>query len=305
MLTVENALDITLIEEGQYLLGLDFITNVLGLDWDKIAKVFYKTVREYAKRKPIKETRVIRGGGNGTFIMPEGTLTVRAIRYDILDDYPRTMFPDFGQLNYEYDAHTRKLRTFPPMSSLRVTYNREYELSDSAPITLTEYMADYDRSYYTTLIAKPKKGSIVITKDGKSMKDVGIENKLIKEGPTEDHYKATVIKLKGDLGKGYYRPDTRELDITFSSGTAGDLQVDYTPYYKYVKELSEGDYIFMKFFKSRILEAIAALRSQATQKDLQNIDLNSDDLHARAMILKAEVERNLREAVDWGSTAPI
>ena len=31
MLTVEEAFDIVVIEEGQYLLGVDFITNALGL----------------------------------------------------------------------------------------------------------------------------------------------------------------------------------------------------------------------------------------------------------------------------------
>lgn len=304
MLTVEEALDLTLIEEGQYLMGLDFITNVLGLSWDNISKIFYKTIKEYARRRPIKETRVIDGGINGSFVMPEGTLAVRAIRYDILDDYPRTMFTDFGQLNYEYEEHTRRLRTFPPMSSLRVTYAREYKLTDEE-ISVLEYMADYENSYYTKLLTKPKKGCIVITKDGKSMKEVGIEKKVIDMGPGRDHAVQQVIKLSGDLGKGYYRPDTRELDVTFKKGTASDLVISYTPYYKVAPELSTGDYIFMKFFKSYILEAIAALRSQATQRDLQNIDLNSDDLHARAMILKAEVERNLRESIDFGSMAPI
>lgn len=305
MLTVEEALDITLIEEGQYLMGLDFITDVLGLTWDNIAKIFYKSLKEYAKRRPIKETRVITGGGNGTFYMPEGTLAVRAIRYDILDDYPRTMFQDFGQVNYEYDAHTRRLRSFPPMSSLRVTYDREYKLEDSAPIIISEYMADYENTHYVKLLAKPKKGCIVVSKDNKEMKEVGIEKKLIDRGAGQEHTAVYVVKLQGPLGKGYYNPDTRELEVFFKKGTASDLEISYTPYYKYCAEIDEGEYVYMKLFKAYILEAIAALRSQATQRDLQNIDLNTDDLKGRAMVLRMEARQSMRETIDFSAMAPI
>ena len=83
MLTVEEAFELTLIEEGQYLLGEDFITQTLGFSWDQIAKVFYKSIREYARRKPIVETKIISNGANGVFYMPEGTLAVRGICYDI------------------------------------------------------------------------------------------------------------------------------------------------------------------------------------------------------------------------------
>ena len=45
MLTVEEAFDIAVTEEGQFLMGEDFITSTLGFDWDKIYKVFVKSVK--------------------------------------------------------------------------------------------------------------------------------------------------------------------------------------------------------------------------------------------------------------------
>ena len=60
MLTVEEAFELTLIEEGQYLLGEDFITQTLGFSWDQIAKVFYKSIREYARCKHIVEIQFFR-----------------------------------------------------------------------------------------------------------------------------------------------------------------------------------------------------------------------------------------------------
>lgn len=304
MLTVEEALDITLIEEGQYLLGEEFITDALGLGWDKIAKLFYKSIKEYARRKPIVETKVINSGSNGVFYMPEGTLAVRAIRYDILDDYPRTMFPDFGQTNYEYDIHSRKLRTFPPMSSLRVSYSREYILSDSATVSMSEYMVDYEDEYTTRLNTKPKKGTLIVSLDGKTMKESGIENKLIKNDSGED-VPQRFIRLDGDLGYGYYNPDTREIEVHWAQGLEGDLTIECRPYYKAILELNVSEYTYMGLFKAYVLEAVASLKEQATQKGLHNIDLNSDDLKARALFLRQEARKNLRNTLDFSSIAPI
>lgn len=304
MLTVEEAFDIVLIEEGQYLLGEEFITDTLGLTWDHIAKLFYKAAKEYAQRKPVVETAVIHGGNNGVFYMPEGTLAVRAIRYDILDSYPKTMFSDFGQVNYEYDVHSRKLRTFPPMSSLRVSYSREYRLSDSATVSMSEYMVDYEDEYTTRLNTKPKKGTLSISLGGKSMKESGIERKLMKNSMGQD-IPHRLVKLSGDLGNGYYNPETREIEIHWKKGLEGDLVISCTPYYKVISELSVQTYTFMGLFKAYVLEAIASLKEQATQKGLHNIDLNSDDLKSRALFLRQEARKNLRNTIDFSAMAPI
>lgn len=304
MLTVEEAFDITLIEEGQYLLGESFITDTLGLTWDQIAKLFYKAAKEYARRKPIVETKIISSGANGVFYMPEGTLAVRAIRYDILDDYPRTMFPDFGQTNYEYDIHTRKLRTFPPMSSLRVSYSREYKLSDSATVSMSEYMVDYEDEFVTRLNTKPKKGTLKVSLNGKSMKATGMETKLFKDDMGND-VPHRFVKLSGDLGYGYYDPVTRDIEIHWEAGQEGDLLIECNPYYKAIQELSISEYTYMGLFKAYLMEAIASLKEQATQRGLHNIDLNSDDLKARALFLRQEARRNLKDTIDFSAMAPI
>ena len=109
--------------------------------------------------------------------------------------------------------------------------------------------------------------------------------------------------MKGDLGKGFYNPETRELNLFIKKGEDGDLNVSFTPKYKYVNELSLVDTLFLNLFKSYLLEAIASLRSQATQAHLHNIDLTSDDLYGRARALRAMVIKHLRETFDFGSTA--
>ena len=303
MLTVEEAFDIAITEEGQFLLGEEFITDTLGFDWDKIYKVFVKSVKEYSRRKPIHETKVMQGSAeSGEYIMPEGTIAVQAIRYDILDHYPRFMFPDFGQINFEFEKHNRKLKTFPPMQTLRVTYSREYTFSNSAKISMTEYMADYETEMTLLLNGHPKKGTIVVSKNGKEMKEVGVTNQKVENG-TPEHETIKVISLKGDLGKGIYKPETRELTIFTKKGEEGDLEVSFTPKYKYINELSLVDTLYLNLFKSYLLEAIASLRSQATQAHLHNVDLTTDDLYGRARALRAMVIKHLRETFDFGSTA--
>lgn len=304
MLTVEEAFDLTLIEEGQYLLGEDFITQTLGFNLDMVHKVFLKSIKEYGRRRPIVETKPIHGGNNGTFIMPVGTLAVRAIRYDILDDYPRTMFADFGQRNYEFDKHTRRLRTFPPMSSLRVTYSREYAIDNSATIETSEYTVDYENELLIKLNARPKKGTIIVERNGKTMKEVGKEIVEVDRG-NGIHVPVERIRLEGDLGEGFYDTQTREVNLFFDEGESGDMIVSCTAHYAVAPELDTGEYVYMKLFKAYILEAVAALRSQATQTDLHNIDLSSDDLYGRARLLKAQVEQELRDTIDFSAMAPI
>ena len=306
MLTVEELVEVSLIEEGQFLLGEEFITDTLGFGWDKLHKVFVKALKEYARRHPIVETTVMTADSTaGVFFMPEGTLAVRAIRYNMLDDYPRTLFSDFGQINYEFDPHTGRLRTFSPMSSLRITYSREYTMSDSATVTQKEYMVDYEDEALFKLACKPKKKTIVVTQNSLSMEETGIEKKQFEDASTGVKTLVKLIKLEGDLGTGYYNPNTRELEVRLNEGADGDLVVTCKPMFPVVTELDIGNYIFTKLFKSYMLEAVASLRSQATQQDLQDIDLNVDDLHARAMILRSEVKQLLKDTIDFSAMAPI
>lgn len=303
MLTVEEAFDIAILEEGQFLMGDDFIISTLGFDWNSIFKVFVKSIKEFSRRKPIFETKVMQGSSeSGIYTMPEGTISVNAIRYDILDNYPRFMFPDFGQINFDYEPHTRTLKTFPPMQTLRVTYSREYTFSDSANINMTEYTVSYETEVNLKLNANPKKGTIIVSKNNKTMVENGITWQEVADG-TLEHKKIKLVTLKGDLGKGFYNPETRELNLFIKKGEDGDVTISFTPKYKYVKELSLRDSLFLNLFKSYLLEAIASLRSQATQAALHNIDLSSDDLYGRARALRTMVIKHLRETFDFGATA--
>lgn len=305
MLTVEEAFDITLIEEGQFLMGEDFITNTLGFTWDKIFTLFKKTIREYSRRRPIVETKVIRTTDpDGKILMPEGTLAVREIRYDILDEYPRYMYPGFGQPNYEFDQHTGVLRCFPPMSSMRVSYSREYTFSDSAPYIKKEYLADYEKVICLKLGVTPKKGTITVSRDGKSMKEVGIETVEVQiDGGVSVPVK--MIKLAGDLGEAFFNPDLREIEIQLEEGANADIEISCKSKYPYCVELGTIDSLYLKLFKAHLLEAVASLRNQISQEDLHHIDFSNDDLYGRVRILKAEVNRNLRETIDFSAMAPI
>lgn len=305
MLTLEEAFNTAIIEEGQFLFGEEFIVDTLGFTWDKLHKLFIKSVKEFSRRRPVVETKVIKSSSEaGIYQMPEGTIAVTAIRYDILNAFPRYMFPDFGQLNFEFEKHNRILKTFPPMQTLRVTYSREYTFSNSAPITMTDDVASYDKELIYTLSAFPKKGSIKITKEDASMGEVGRVIQEIDNG-TPQHKKVELIELKGSLGKGLYNPETRELAIYPKIKSDGEIIISFMPKYKYVNELSLTDTLYLNLFKSYLLEAIASIRNQATQSHLHNIDLTSDDLYNRARFLRSLVIKNLRETFDFGATALI
>lgn len=303
MLTVEEAFDIAIIEEGQFLLGTEFIVDTLGFNWDKIYKVFVKSVKEYSRRKPLFETKTLYSTDEaGVYKMPEGTVAVNAVRYDILPNYPRFMFPDFGPINFEYEDHNKILRTFPPMQSLRVSYSREYTFSNSANMSMTEFLMGYETEAEMLLNANPKKGTLTISKDGKTMVENGIIWQEVDNG-TPEHSKVKMVALKGDLGKAFFNPATRELHLYPKKGTDGDLTVSFFPKYDYVNELTLRNELFLELFKSHLLEAIASLRNQATQAHLHNVDLSTDDLYGRARLLRAQVEKHLRETFDFGATA--
>ena len=96
MLNVEQAVDYFIIEEGQVLLGLDFLLNTLGFTMKQFEKVFEKTVKEYGRRRPLKSTEIMYGNSAGMIQMPESTMSVRATRYGVLPEYPRYFMDEFG-----------------------------------------------------------------------------------------------------------------------------------------------------------------------------------------------------------------
>ena len=303
MLTVYECVQLSLIEEGQYLLGMDFITNALGMTWDNLEEIFVKSVMEYGRRRPICEDKVFTFSGEN-LTMPVGTQAVRAVRFPYLTQFPRFMFPDFGVTNFEYHNHTRVLKVFPPFSSLRVTYLRDYILEEDAMMTFFEDTAKYEDKLTFTLPIQPRKGTIRIVRANKEMVEVGKTMETVKK-PDGSRTKEEFIKLEGSLGVALYNPRTQEIVMTFDEGLTSKVVITCNSRYRACPELDKGDFIFMMFFKAYLLEAVASLRAQGTQENLHNIDLTADDLYSRVRMLKNKIDIKLKRTIDLGALAPI
>ena len=294
MLYLEELVDAVLIEEGQFLMGLSFVVDTLGLTMDKMNILFKKSMLEYARRRPIKATDIM--SGNSYIVMPEGTLAVRAVRYGVLPELPRFYMDTFGDVGFEYDRTTRILKVWPPISPVKVTYDKGYTFSDLPVETYITQDEDED-VIVDVLKCIPKKGSISITKGDLSMSEVSRESKLVEDGgvPVKEH----VVNLAGDLGTGKIDLLNLEMELELNDTSEGEIAISYTPKYKAIFELDIGDYVFTKLFACKMLEALASLRAQATQEALHQIDLTVDDLYSRVRILKREVKELLRSTISF------
>ena len=308
MLQVEELTDIVLAEEGQTLMGLDFLTETLALSMDKIEKIFIKCAKEYAKRRPVYESVIM---ANNPLTLPKGTIMVRAVRYGVMPEIPRWYFPTFTEIGYEltYDYTTGQkqvyVKVWPPIYPIRVTYGKDYTLTNSDIVIENTFTVDGEDEIEFTLKGTPRKGTLKISKGLDTMQPNGCGEELLPDYNGEP-VPTKVIYLTGDLGEGYLVEKTRKLYITeLKNTTQGDLQIQYYPKYRGILELEEGDYVFTKLFASKLLEALASLRAQATQEDLHHIDLTTDDLYARVRLLKNEVARLLRNTISYGDMADI
>lgn len=300
MLYLEESLDSVLSEEGQTLMGLSFLVSTLNLSMKKIELLFKKSAMEYSMRRPIKETRVFSGN---PIIMPEGTISVRAVRYGVLEELPKFYMPDFGQMCYEFEKHTRVLKVWPPIYPLRVTYNRMLNVTRDSKIDFNEKLAEGEDSWFTYVPCTPRNGSITISKDDLTMTQIGSHEEAV-EGyfGTESQ---TIIDLEGELGTGIINTTTKEMELSLNDTTEGVISCSYNPEYYVIEDIGLEDYVFNKLFASKLLEALASLRAQATQEVLHNIDLTTDDLYARVRELKRELRTLLRNTISFSSMAQI
>ena len=60
-----------------------------------------------------------------------------------------------------------------------------------------------------------------------------------------------------------------------------------------------------KMFAARLLEALAALRAQASQEKLMLVNINVDDLYTRVQELKKEVREICRASISFGGMSPM
>ena len=309
MLYLEELLDAVIAEEGQTLMGLDFLIKTLDLSMSKIDLLFKKALSEYSERRPMKKTTVINNfdyaDTNAGFItMPEGTTSCRIARYGILpNQMPRFYMPKFGEQNVEFDITTRTCKVWPPVTPLRLTYTQRFtaitniliEKFIDIPYETDEY--DFILPTYfagKTLSISKSVGDKLLT-----MYPTGYVNEL-KNGRS----KKEEAMLKGTLGKGTVNLKTREVNIQMSDETASPLFISYYPKYSVVKELDIGNYLFTRIFACKVLQALASLRAQATQEDLHRIDLTVDDLQTRVAELKKEIRELGRSTISFAGLSP-
>ena len=304
MINCEELVDMFIYEEGQQLLGLDFLIQTLGFTMKQFEKMFVKTVREYEKRRPLKSTEIFTGNSMGVIKMPDTTMSVRATRYGVLNEYPRYFMDEFGEKNYEYSPQTKILKVFPPITPMKVTYTHGYTLINNAKLTVEFNVLAGDTDFVDEIPITCRKNSLNITVGSYTLTEVRRE-KVEVEGEGEQE----IAILEGTLGTGTYNTTTKMLDITFGDdvkiATDTTMHCDYRAAYITVSEIDMGDYIFTKFFYSKMLEAVASARAHATQANVHSIDLTEDQLYVRARILKKDIDTKLAQTFDWGATADI
>ena len=320
MLYLEELLDTVIAEEGQSLMGLDFITTTLELTMPKIESIFKKALSEYSERRPMKKTTVINSfdidpdGNTGYITMPEGTTSCRVARYGVLpNQMPRYYMPKFGEQMVEFDPTTLTCRVWPPVTPLRLTYTQKYVPTNNVLISGTitcPYESDSAFASLPTMFGGKtltlEKSVMVTDPDtGESTPEILSMTPVYSEETEEQGSLMTVWHLEGTLGTGTYNEITRELELELADTTPAPILYNYYPKYCVVKELDIGHYVLTKMFAVRLLQALAALRSQATQENLHNVDLTTDDLYTRVQELKKEVREICRSTISYGDMAPM
>ena len=321
MLYLEELLDAVIAEEGQTLMGLDFLITTLELPMSKVDLIFKKALMEYSERRPKKVTAVFNSfdymsdDGNAGYIrMPEGTTSCRVARYGVLpNQMPRYYMPKFGEQNVEFDPLTLSCRVWPPVTPLRLTYTQRYTTTNNVlinkmiDIPYATNEAEFELpTMYAGKTLSIQKAIAVTDEQGNetseilSMSPTGYVNEKIVDGEV-----ISEAILKGTLGTGAVNIKTREVNLQLANETVAPLVINYYPKYSVVKELDLGDRLFNKLFASRLLTSLASLRAQATQSKLHNLDLTTDDLLTRVAELKKEVREILRSSISFGDMAPM
>ena len=318
MLYMEELLDAIIAEEGQTLMGLEFLIDTLGLSMKRIDTLFKKALSEYSERRPMKKTTVVNNFDYadpeaGYIVMPEGTTSCRVARYGVLpNQMPRYYMPKFGEQNVEFDITTLRLRVWPPVTPLRLTYTQRFvattnvliEKTIDVPYETDEYEFELPTMYANKTLSIQKN---VIVKDPITGE---LKPEILSMKPTgsivqDECGEGSKAVLKGTLGKGSIDLKTREIKIKMKNGAASPLMVTYYPKWSVVKELDIGNYLFTRIFACKILEALASLRAQATQENLHNIALDTDRLLDRVAELKKEIRELGRASISFHAMAPM
>ena len=322
MLYLEQLVDAVIAEEGQTLMGLDFLIETLELPMSKIDLIFKKALAEYSERRPMKKTTVINSfdyasydGSAGYITMPEGTTSCRIARYGVLpNQMPRYYMPKFGEQNVEFDPTDLSCRVWPPVTPLRLTYTQRYVPSTNILIE-DKFLVPYEtyEPSFTLATAYAAKTLLLQKVVPITLQDGTLSSENLTMAPTGyvdeiEEADGTITRkaeLRGTLGRGSVDLKTREVSLDIVDDYIGQILISYYPKYSVVKELDIGNFLFTKLFASKLLEALASLRAQATQDKLHNIDLTSDELYTRVQELKKEIHTELKSSLSFGSLAPM
>lgn len=316
MLYLEELVDVVIAEEGQTLMGLDFLFDTLSLPMEKIEKIFLKAVSEYSERRPMKKTEVFDNfNPEGYITMPEGTTSCRIARYGVLPNImPRFYMPTFLEQNVEFDPSTLIAKVWPPVMPLRLTYTQKYVPTRNILIE-KDYNIPYSTNTFETSLDTMFAGNTLYIQRPITVKDpvTGEETaEILTMSPTGEIQKTEEFDeiteealLKGSLGTGTVNLKTREVKLELSNASTSPIILTYYPKYYVVKELDIGHYVLTKLFASKLLTALASLRAQATQAKLHNLDLTTDQLYERANDLKDEVRQLLKSTWSYGDASPM
>lgn len=326
MLYMEELLDAVIAEEGQTLMGLEFLIDTLDLPMNKIDLLFKKALSEYSERRPMKKTEVFNSfdymmdedgtGQVGYIKMPEGTTSCRVARYGVLpNQMPRFWMPKFTEQSVEYDIVTNTCKVWPPVTPLRLTYTQKYVTTTNVniekvlevPYETDEYEFTLPTFYGGKTLSIQKSVAFINPETGV------VESQVLSMSPTGyinetqgmDGSVKEEAMLKGTLGRGTVNLRTREVKLELTNDSTAPLVINYYPKYSVVKELDIGNYLFTKIFAVKVLTALASLRAQATQERLHNIDLTTDDLRTRVAELKKEIRDISRASFSFADTAPM
>lgn len=316
MLYLEELVDVVIAEEGQTLMGLDFLFDTLSLPMTKIEKIFLKAVSEYSERRPMKKTEIINSlSPDGNIVMPEGTTSCRVARYGFLpNQIPSYYVQKFPEMNIQFDPTTRVCLVWPPVVPLRLTYTQKYIPTKNILIE-KNYSVPYQTNTFETSLDTMFAGNTLLIQRLITVKDPvtgETVSELLSMSPTGEVQKVQEFEeiteeaiLEGTLGTGTVNLKTREINLELSDNSPNPLILTYYPKYCVVKELDIGNYVLTKLFASKLLMALASLRAQATQSKLHAIDLTTDQLYERASDLKDEVRQILKSTWSYGDSAPM
>lgn len=314
MLFLEELVNTVIAEEGQTLMGLDYLYRTLELPMTKIEKIFKKALSEYSERRPLKKTEVFNNYEMDGYIkMPEGTTSCRIARYGVLpNQMPRFYMPTFGEENVEYDVATNTVKVWPPVTPLRLTYTQRYVATKNIliekiyelPYETDEFTFDLNTMFAGKTLTVQKN---IINEEGyPEILSMSATGEIIRE---EECGEIGILRkyalLDGTLGTGTVDLENLEVNLQMEDTSTAPLVMTYYPKYLVCKEMDIGNYIFTKLFASKLLTALASLRAQTTQDKLHNIDLTTDELASRASALREEVYKVLRSSWNYGASSPV